>query len=433
VHTRLDVTRPSSNPRRIAYIISLFTDDCTFIVREIDELVSRGWDIRVFSLKPARVGSTALRERTYYSPFLLSVQVLWSVLCFLIRKPTVVGRILGLVTVHFWRKPSLLVRNLAVLPKCLHHARTIEALGCTHIHAHWATVSTFAALTMSRLTGIPFSFTGHAWDIFVDTTMLAYKIEAASAVVTCTDYNRRYLQELVGDSARGKVRAVYHGLRLEAYTHRTVARSDSTFRMISIGRWVPQKGFDILVRALDVLRRQGIPFELVIVAPPGQPTYERAVRSLLRSLGLEPWVRTLDFVPHDELVELVKDCSVMVLAAVQDETGAQDGIPNVLIESLAVGTPVVSTRLSGIPELVRDGYSGVLVPSGDHAALAAALAWCAGNAETLNTYGENGRMLVHREFDIRKNVALLEPILGADDGLPRELALSGRCEGELSS
>jgi colanic acid/amylovoran biosynthesis glycosyltransferase len=432
VHTRLDVTRPSSNGRRIAYIISLFTEDCTFIVREIDELVARGWDIRIFSLKPARIGRTELRARTYYSPFLLSAQVLWSVLCFLIRKPTVVGRILGLVAVHFWRKPSLLIKNLAVLPKCLHHARTIEALGCTHIHAHWATVSTFAALSMSRLTGIPFSFTGHAWDIFVDTTMLAYKVEAASAVVTCTDYNRRYLHDVVGHAAHGKVRAVYHGIRLEAYTPRAVARSPSPFRMISVGRWVPQKGFDVLVRALDVLRREGIPFELIIVAPPGQARYEHTVRSLVRSLGLDPWVRTLAFVPHEELMELVRACSVMVLAAVQDETGAQDGIPNVLIESLAVGTPVVSTRLSGIPELVREGHSGVLVPSGDHEALARALAWCAGNAETLDAYGANGRRLVHREFDIRKNVALLEPILGADDGPPRELALSGHYEGELS-
>jgi colanic acid/amylovoran biosynthesis glycosyltransferase len=414
-HDSHDAEDPSRGDRRVAYVISLFTQDSTFVIREIDELLARGWDIRVFSLKPPRVDRAALRSRAYYSPFLLSPQVLRSVFYYLIHRPATLIRIVCVVSLHFWRKPDLLIRNLAVLPKSLHHARTIETLRCNHIHAHWATVSTFAALSISRVTGIPFSFTGHAWDIFVDTTMLAHKIEAATAVVTCTEYNRCYLESVVGDVATAKIRRIYHGLRLEEYTPRT-ANPSAPFRMISVGRWVRQKGFSVLIRALDVLKRQGVQFEMVIVASPRDRAYERMVRSLIQTLDLSEHVKTIDSLPQAALVELVKNCSLMVLAAVQDEhTGAQDGIPNVLIESLAVGTPVVSSRLSGIPELVREGYSGVLVPAGDHEALASALAWCAANAETLKTYGENGRHIVHREFDLRKNVVPLERIFARDE------------------
>ena len=135
----------------------------------------------------------------------------------------------SLMATTFGTDLGLLLRNLTVIPKACFYARLVRRAGCSHIHAHWATVSTSAAMLISRMSGVPFSFTGHAWDIFCDTRLLAEKADAARFVLTCTAYNRQHLMETAAID-RNKVHVVYHGLRLPPRVANTRGSFDASAR-----------------------------------------------------------------------------------------------------------------------------------------------------------------------------------------------------------
>ena len=186
----------------------------------------------------------------------------------------------------FGREPRLLARNLSVIPKACFYAAMVRRDGCEHIHAHWATVSTSAAMLMSRVSGTPFSFTGHAWDIFCDTRLLSEKADAARFVLTCTAFNRQHLID-VARVDRDKVHVLYHGLRLPAPADDRAARPSGPLEILTVGRWSEKKGFLDLIEALAVVRDQGVPFKLRIIAGDGSAAYERRVRETIAARALD--------------------------------------------------------------------------------------------------------------------------------------------------
>ena len=185
--------------RRVAYVITSLAPLCTFIMREIEELCRRGWSIDIFLLK--RPGKDSIRSsgkvRVHYLPYLLSVEVVSATFTYGVRRPLDLLGLIWLLVSRFCTRPSLLIRNLSILPKCLAYATDVLKSDIPHIHAHWATVSTTAAMVVSKVSGLPFSFTAHAWDIFSDTTLLSEKIHRAEKVVTCTRYNKDYLKQFL--------------------------------------------------------------------------------------------------------------------------------------------------------------------------------------------------------------------------------------------
>ncbi|MBA2442737.1 MAG: glycosyltransferase, partial [Rubrobacter sp.] len=220
-----------------------------------------------------------------------------------------------------------------------------------HLHAHFATVSATVARLAARFAGIPYTFTAHAKDIFHESVRpedLSRKLDAASAVVTVSEYNLEYLREF--HAPAGHVRRIYNGLDLERFPYRSP--EDRPPRILAVGRLVEKKGVGDLVEACALLARRGREFVCQIV---GSGPLEEELRERIRRLGLEDRVELTGPRPQGELAGIVQDAAVFAAPCVVGSDGNRDGLPTVLLEAMALGTPCVSTDVTGIPEVLRDG------------------------------------------------------------------------------
>jgi glycosyltransferase involved in cell wall biosynthesis len=429
---------------RIAYVMSQFPElHETFILREIVELRRQGMDLRLFSLKPCRdsivhAEARALMVETRYAAFFFSRHVLAAQVRWLCRRPGRYLRMLAFLVARSWRSPQVLVKSLAIVPKAAYFAEVMQAAGVTHIHAHWASIPTTAALIASRLTEIPFSFSAHAYDIFLDRTLLEEKLRAARFAVTCSGFARQYLREHFDGLADRTVTVNYHGLDLGRYTP-PPARPPGTPLILSVGRLTEQKGYRYLIAACRRLRGEGRAFRCWIVgAGPLRAALERQVRRA----GLQGVVAFLGPKTHDEVLALYRAATLFVLPCVVCRNGDRDGIPNVLIEAMAMEVSVVSTAVSGIPELVVQRETGLLVPERDVAALAMAMGGLLDLPGLRREIGRRARERVLALFDGSRNVADLARLFldrasgpvgraaGADrPAAAAESALAGTAQG----
>jgi glycosyltransferase involved in cell wall biosynthesis len=281
--------------------------------------------------------------------------------------------------------------------------RLLAAGDVRHLHAHFAHGATTVAWLASLVTGIPFSFTGHAKDIYSERLnpagLLRRKLEAAAFAVTCTEANRAHLRAICPGAA---VHRVYHGLnadfsRLVAGPAPERVGGDGTLRVLGVGRLVEKKGFDLLVDACADLRAAGVPVEARVVGEDGDHAFE--VRRRARAHGLDGQFRLTGPMSQAQLFDQYRRVDVFCLPCRVLSDGDRDGIPNVLVEAMACGVPVVTTGVSGIPELVRDGENGLLVPPDDPAALAAALARLHRDPALAAELGRRGRETVRERFD----------------------------------
>jgi glycosyltransferase involved in cell wall biosynthesis len=401
----------SSHDRQLWYVISQYSYQSTFIVREIAELAARGWSITVVSLRPPvfTPGSSQadLPYQVLHEGF-FSANVLCGTGCaFTSSRWRALAEYVRLVTRTFGPDIRQLIRNLAIIPQACYYAAAIRRERVGHIHAHWATVSTSAAMLISRLSGVPFSFTGHAWDIYCDTRLLAEKGRAARFVLTCTQYNRRHLLESAGIE-NTKVHVLYHGLHLPTARNLRSSLQNRPIEILTVGRWSEKKGFLELVKALSIIRDHGVDFKLQMIVGKGSSPYERRVRDSIAALGLTDQIRTSGWLPPSQVEAEMRASDLFVLPCVTPAHGGIDGIPNVLIEALSVGLPVIATSLSGIPELIQHGETGVLVRERDPEDLARALVWASSHMGEMQRLGTQGRRLVERKFNIHDTISSLE-------------------------
>jgi glycosyltransferase involved in cell wall biosynthesis len=385
----------------------------TFIERELEGLRAAGIDFEILPLRrqpgtSLEGGGSSLEDRVHrvggFAPGILTDQ-----LRFALTRP---GRYLSLwrELPRFHRRPVHgAIRFLGRGLKTVHLARYCRERGITHVHAHWATHPALSAYMIHRLTGIPFSFTGHALDLYVDQTFLPEKLRAATFVATCNEQNERFLR---GIEPRANVHVVHHGLPLERYPVKTDYRDG--FRIFTAARLVPKKGLPDLLQAIARLRADGREIDCRIAGDgPERPALEARVAEL----GIGASVRFTGFLPQGRVIAEMRASDLVVLPSIPRPSGDRDGIPNVLIEALALGVPVVSTRFSSIPELVGDGREGLLVPPGAPDELAAAIGRIGSDASLQREMGAAGRRKIEREFDVRRTtdqlVALFEEAAGA--------------------
>jgi len=286
-----------------------------------------------------------------------------------------------------------------------------------HLHAHYGHGSTTIAWLASLITGLPFSFTGHAKDIYQESLnpggLLTRKLAAARFAVTCTDANRRHLQRIANGTP---VHCVYHGVNAD-FTQLLVKASrrasDGVLRILGVGRLVPKKGFDIFVEACGILHRRGVVFTAAIVGSDGEHAPE--IRRRIAALQLDRVVRLTGPLAPPDLYEQYGRATVFCLPCRVLSDGDRDGIPNVLVEAMACGLPVVSTGISGIPELISDGVNGLLVPCDDAEALAAALLRLHRDPGFAARLAHEGQTLVRTRFDgdalAKQLVTLFCPVL----------------------
>jgi glycosyltransferase involved in cell wall biosynthesis len=284
--------------------------------------------------------------------------------------------------------------------------RLLEAGDVRHLHAHFAHGTTTVTWYASRITGVPFSFTGHARDIYTEKLnpggLLRRKLSAARFVVTCTEANRRHLEQ-IGDDAT--VHRVYHGLNAdfarllsEGGAHPT---HNGRFRVLAVGRLVAKKGFDVLVEAVAILADRGVPVEAVIVghAAPLEPEVGPQLEREIAARGLHGRVHLVGSMTQAELYDEYRRASAFCLPCRVADSGDRDGIPNVLVEAMACAVPVVSTDVSGIPELVVANANGLLVPPEDPGAVAAALLRLYRDPGLARRLGREAEASVRQRFD----------------------------------
>jgi glycosyltransferase involved in cell wall biosynthesis len=272
-----------------------------------------------------------------------------------------------------------------------------------HLHAHFIDRAATVALVAGRLLGIPYSVTSHASDIYVGPVLLREKLAGAKFVATCTGYNRSYLAQYGSQLFDHKLLCIYHGLETDRYTRAQRPIGDQAV-ILTVGQLKERKGFAYLVEACQALKARGLDFECRIV---GEGPLRPELEEQIRRLGLEGRVHLLGALPHEEVIEQYQQATVFALPAVLGSDGDRDGIPNVILEALSMELPVVSTRHSGVPEVVEDGIDGLLVEPADSQALAVALERLICDGEMRSALGSAGRKIVAERFDPETNTRRL--------------------------
>lgn len=394
---------------KVAYLMSRFPKISeTFVLYEIVELERLGFQVEIFPLLREReqvlhAEAGPLVDRAHYSRpgdrKVLAAQAYW-----LRRAPGPYLAAWAAVLRENAGSPKFLARAVAAALQGGYMARRMQELDVEHIHAHFATHAVVSAYVAHRLTGISYSFTAHADDIYLDQSMLGEKIRRSSFVAAISDYNRRFLRERYGAAAEAKVLVNHCGVDTSVFAPRPAPPRRDTFLISCVARLEEKKGHRYLVEACARLRDQGLRFRCQLV---GDGELREELEALVARLDLGAHVALLGRLPRDRVQALLADSDVMVLPSVTTADRRQEGIPVALMEAMATGLPVISTRVSGIPELIEHGRSGLLAPERDAAALANALQLVAASPDVAAHLGREGRAKVLREFDLRANTAAL--------------------------
>ena len=279
--------------------------------------------------------------------------------------------------------------------------------GIGHLHAHFGTVSTTVARLAAALAGIRYSFTAHAKDIYFDydePQHLDLKIRDASSVVTVSDYNAGYLRDRFGAPAT-KLRRIYNGLDLGRFDY--APPRDGAGGILAVGRLVEKKGLHILIEAIRLLRAEGRDVSCRIV---GHGEEHENLALQIEGAGLGDSVQLTGPLSQGDVMREMRAAALFACPCVVGADGNRDGLPTVLLEAMALGLPCVSTDVTGIPELVRDGETGLIAPEGDPEGLARAIAAMLDGSELRQRLSRAARRLIETDFDVNRNAAALRTI-----------------------
>ena len=303
-------------------------------------------------------------------------------------------------------------------------ARAVAELEIDHLHAHFATSATTVARLASRFSGIPYSFTAHAKDIFhesVEADDLEAKIASAASVVAISRFNREHLVEEFPDYA-DRVQLIYNGLDLDEWSFSDPAARPRS--IVAVGRLVEKKGFCHLLDACRILADRGEEFSCSVI---GTGELEEPLRDQIRELDLVEFVELAGPRPHDEVRTAIQQAAVLAAPCVHAEDGNRDGLPTVILESMALGTPVVATGVTGIPEAVEHRTTGILVAERDAEALADALLALLDDAPLRTALAAAARQKIERQFDVHHNCALLRRQFTGEPDFEARTAEPARC------
>ncbi len=402
----------------VAYIANTFPRwGGGWLLNEVRGVLGAGVDLALISFNrpsadvAAQSGMREWIDRTTYMPRGDSRECVRAGLWFLFRSP-----------LAFVRGVSAALRvggrtsHTSHLMEVFFLAARIKEAGATHVHAQHADYIADAAMAAAACLDLPFSFAAHARDLYTHPGRLRVKIRAARFVATCTGFNETYLKEFCGKSGgRGmepsKIVRVYHGVDLERFSFSPSPASPE--RLIAVSRLKEKKGFPYLLEAVARLRGKGRDVRLEIY---GDGDQREPLAALIEELGLSAAVALKGAIEHEAIPAALARAGVFVLPCMVMPDSDRDGIPNTIIEAMACGLTVVSTEISGIPEVVKDGASGLLVAERDAGALAAALERVIADPDLRARCGREGRRIVEENFSIEATGRTLSGLFRRDAG-----------------
>jgi colanic acid/amylovoran biosynthesis glycosyltransferase len=397
-------------PPRVAYYLQRFPHLTeTFILREMIFLQDMGVDVQIFSMLPPAKAPIMHQEVqrmipcVHYNPHLFSLSFIPAHFHFLLHSPLKYVRALGRLIWQTGPNPTDLCKALTIFPESVYFARQIEEMEVDHIHAHFIWLNAIAAQVAADLTGVTYSLHAHAWDIFQrNRECVRRQIELATSVVTVSEFHRHYLANLCPRWSPEEIHLVHYGIDPTEFCPAPVPTTDATFRILSVGSLFEKKGHTCLIAACAELVARGYRIDCSIV---GAGRLKEALEIQIHARNLSDCVHLLGARNQQEVQALYRHSDVFVLACVTARNGDRDGMPNVLLEAMALQLPVITTPITGNPELVHDGENGLLVPEKDAHALALAIERLINDPGLRLHLGEKGRQTIVESFDIHQTAA----------------------------
>ncbi len=389
---------------KVAYVLKRYPRFSeTFVVTEILAHERAGMPVEIFALRPC--------NDTHFQDIIASVRSPVHYLAAERMRSDGLWRALhdaAARSPQFWSQlAEARTEDVREVYQALLLANEIARLDIRHLHAHFATSATTVARLAARFAGVTYSFTAHAKDIYhtsVQPADLRRKLRDASAVVTVSDYNLAYLRRRHGENA-ANVRRVYNGLSLAQFPYQAPERRRA--RIVAVGRLVEKKGFDVLIDACALLAKRGRAFDCEII---GGGELASQLQERIDTLGLQQRVVLSGSLPQGEVIRRVQESAVLAAPCVVGSDSNRDGLPTVLLEAMALGTPCVATDVTGVPEVLRNETTGLGVPQHDAPALATALERLLADVPLRMRLAQAARQLIESRFDTDRNAALLRAL-----------------------
>ena len=397
---------------RVAYILKVFPRVSeTFILNEILELQRQGVDVEIFSLRAPteprfHAPLAELEADVTYLP-LPRPGVIWPAIQSELKSVPLPATSIGEAVQYCLRSAN--PEELKNLLQALLLVGHLRRRGIEHVHAHFATAATRVTLLAHLLSGLRFSFTAHAKDIYhrkADYSLIRDALLRCAFAVTVTDFNLGRLQELA-PSAASRIHRIYNGTRLD---HLKPVEENPTGAplIVGVGRLVEKKGFSYLLEACRLLLDRGTDFRCRVV---GGGEQRGRLRKQIERLNLGEVVSLVGACSHERVIEELSRCRLAVLPCIVGKDGNRDALPTVLLEAMSLGKPVVSTDLEGVNEIVESGETGLCVPQKDSSALAEAMERLLVDPTLAVSLGKRGREKAERLFDLKHNVGLLRNLI----------------------
>ena len=383
---------------QFAYLFERFPSfGQTFCYREVAELARQGVTPPIFSIRkpkdePPQDWDKRIVEGVDYLP---EEEELLDEVRRASQKKRLTGEVIAALS-EWGRRPDFLRLYQAV-----HVGVRLRQMRIEHVHAHFAGMAARTAFWIQKFFGISFSFTGHANDIFAPRNFeigLRSLVDAARVIVTETDFAEKFLRERFPEHA-DRIHRIYNGLTIAGF--RRANFSSASPLIVAVGRLIDKKRFADLIRACRLLMERGRSFRCEII---GEGPLEKELHQQIHDLDLQNYVKLLGPKPQHEIAEHLAMGTVFVLPSLIDASGGMDNLPTVIMEAMATGLPVISTPIGGIPEMVVQNETGVLVPAGDSSALASAIERVIADLSLARRLGENGYKRANELFSIEKNV-----------------------------
>lgn len=395
----------------IAYMAQTFPAlTQTFVYREVFALQERGFEVVTCAIWRPNENKLSQESRHLVEESLYVFPVSWlkffaaHLYMFFARPVKYLGTLLHILT-HREESRKNKLRSLYHFFEAVYLAPGLKRRRVQHIHAHFTINAATIAWVLSRLLGITFSFTAHNI-FFIDRVLLEEKAREARFIVAISAFTRQFLLRLVPDTGLAdKIHIVHCGLSLKAFAPPASKPENEVPVLLFVAQLAERKGAPFLVEACRILEERGMSFHCIIVG--GGEVEKAQLERLVARYGLQKHVSLTGALPQEEVRTHFERADVFVLPCITAQNGDMDGIPVALMEAMAMEVPTVSTYVSGIPELIEHGASGLLVQEKDAVALADALQQLLEDEQLRPDLGRAGRRKIVREFDLYKNVALL--------------------------